>query len=457
MKLFSFLILSIIWLQSCEVNSDVSTFKILDSKSTGLNFSNDLVSTTEFNILSYLYFYNGGGVAIGDVNNDGLPDIYLCGNQVDDKLFINDGDFKFTDISHLLPENDIDGWSTGVTMVDINHDGFLDIYVCKLGLFKSLNDSNKLFINDKGVGFSEQASAYNLNFSGLCTQSAFLDYDRDGDLDCYLLNHSIKDPSQFKPSSIRMLTDSISGDKLLENQEGKFVDVTKESNIYSSNIGFGLGIDVSDVNNDGWLDIYVGNDFHEQDYLYINQGDKTFKESIELSTGHISNFSMGCSLVDLNNEMNDAHRKEFERRQTSGWQSDEEDGESEKPPYNDEGEIVVSAQEMQRMENERHREKDKIDEEEMKRIEMEEKDVKIPLSVFQRDDGGFWGMNADGTPNNEIYYVGIIDILQQYNMIKFTENKWKSWFGSAGATKISALPPKKYARRFIEFITGSIK
>ena len=160
---------------------------------------------------------------------------------------------------------------------------------------------------------------------------------------------------------------------------------------------------------------------------------------------------------DLNNEMNDAHRKEFERRQTSGWQSDEEDGESEKPPYNDEGEIVVSAQEMQRMENERRREKDKIDEEEMKRIEMEEKDVKIPLSVFQRDDGGFWGMNADGTPNNEIYYVGIIDILQQYNMIKFTENKWKSWFGSAGATKISALPPKKYARRFIEFITGSIK
>lgn len=288
---------------SCGKNDQNSIFKILDASDTGIDFSNTLINTTEFNILSYLYFYNGGGVAVGDINNDDLPDIYLCGNQVEDKLFLNLGDFKFKDVSDYLPGQNVKGWSTGVTMVDINHDGFLDIYVSRLGDFESLKDANKLFINKNGNSFIDESANYGLDFSGLCTQSVFFDYDRDGDLDCYLLNHSIKDPSQFKPSNIRTINDSISGDRLLENIKGYFVDVTKQANIFSSNIGFGLGIDISDVNNDGWLDIYVGNDFHEQDYLYLNQGDKTFKESIELSTGHTSNFSMGCAIADLNNDL----------------------------------------------------------------------------------------------------------------------------------------------------------
>jgi len=328
MKNFAILILYLVFFSSCEEGSLNSNFEILESSLTGISFSNDLINTKELNILSYLYFYNGGGVATGDINNDGLPDIYFCGNQVDDKLYLNEGDFKFKDISHLLPSDDIIGWSTGVTMIDINHDGYLDIYVSRLGNFKSLSDSNKLFINNKGESFTEQAENYNLNFSGLCTQSAFFDFDRDGDLDCYLLNHSIKDPSQFKPSDIRMDYDSISGDRLLENQNGKFVDITKSANIYGSNIGFGLGIDISDINNDGWLDIYVGNDFHEQDYLYINQGDKTFKESIELSTGHTSNFSMGCNLSDLNNDLKidvvtmDMKPPSYEDyKKSGGWES----------------------------------------------------------------------------------------------------------------------------------------
>jgi len=302
MKLYFFLILLLISILSCSQDDD-NLFQVLEHKQTGLHFSNDLTCTTDFNILSYLYFYNGGGVGIGDVNNDGLQDIYLCGNQVNDKLFLNKGDFKFTDLSSMLPQSDLKGWSNGVTFVDINHDGFLDIYVSKLSGVLNLNDSNKLFINNRGISFTEEAKKYNLDFSGLATQASFFDYDRDGDLDCYLLNHAIKDPAQFRLSDIRLTVDSTSGDRLLENVNGKFTDVSKDANIYSSNIGFGLGIDIVDVNNDGWLDVYICNDFHEQDYLYVNQGNKTFKESIAESTGHTSNFSMGCSLSDLNNDL----------------------------------------------------------------------------------------------------------------------------------------------------------
>ena len=315
-------------LHACHVEQSDGPFKVLDQNATNLKFSNDLTDTEEFNILEYLYYYNGGGVAIGDINNDGLPDIYLCGNQVSDKLFINKGNFRFEDFSNVFPANSLNGWSTGVTMVDINHDGYLDIYVSRVGDFKTLKDKNKLFINQKGESFTEEAEKFNLDFSGLSTQAAFFDYDRDGDLDCYLLNHSIKDASQFRPSEIRENRDSISGDKLMENRDNFFVDVTKEAGIFSSNIGFGLGVDVADVNNDGWLDIYVGNDFHEQDYLYLNQGDKTFIESIARATGHTSNFSMGCTIADLNNDlqqdiltMDMKAPDDVDYKKSGGWES----------------------------------------------------------------------------------------------------------------------------------------
>ncbi|MEL6986981.1 MAG: VCBS repeat-containing protein, partial [Bacteroidota bacterium] len=187
-------------------------------------------------------------------------------------------------------------------MVDINADGWLDIYVSKLGDYKMHKNTNKLFINYEGKKFVNEASTYGLDFSGFSTQAAFLDYDQDGDLDCYLLNHSAKDPAQYKPAKIRNQKDSIAGDVFYENVDGKFIDVTKQAGIYNSSIGFGLGIDVVDVNEDRLPDIYIANDFHEQDYLYINQGNKTFKEQIEASTQHTSNFSMGCNITDINND-----------------------------------------------------------------------------------------------------------------------------------------------------------
>ncbi|MBT8231988.1 MAG: VCBS repeat-containing protein [Saprospiraceae bacterium] len=288
---------------SCTQENESTIFKELTQKTTGITFSNDLIDSDSLNILEYLYFYNGGGVATGDINNDGLPDIYFGSNMGSDKLYLNQGNFNFVDVSDRLPQDDLLGWTSGVTMVDINSDGYLDIYVCRVGKFKHLVDHNKLFINNEGVKFTEASNEYGLDFSTLSTQASFLDYDQDGDLDCYLLNHSLKDPSQFQPAEIRQIRDTLYGDRFLENENGQFVDVTEASNIYSSNIGFGLGIEVCDFNGDGWQDIYIGNDFHEQDYLYINNKDKTFSEVIETATGHTSNFSMGCSANDLNNDL----------------------------------------------------------------------------------------------------------------------------------------------------------
>jgi hypothetical protein len=283
-----------------QVNS--SAFISFGPESTGINFTNIIEDKEDFNILEYLYFYNGGGVAIGDVNNDELPDIYFTSNQGDDQLYINKGNLKFELTNDWFDPNDLKGWSTGVTMIDINADGWLDIYVSRLGDYKIYKDHNRLFINQKGKGFKEESKKYGLNFSGFGTQAAFFDYDRDGDLDCYLLNHSVKDPAQYQKSEIRNKKDEKAGDLFLENNEGQFVDVTEEAGIYSAAIGFGLGVDVADLNNDGWLDIYVTNDFHEQDYLYINQQDKSFKEVIDKSTSHTSNFSMGCTISDINND-----------------------------------------------------------------------------------------------------------------------------------------------------------
>ena len=282
-------------------------FHNVPADSSGIDFSNDLKHSDDLNIIEYLYYYNGGGVAVGDINNDGLEDMYLTGNQVSDKLYLNLGNLQFRDITKESGLNFENSWSTGVTMVDVNNDGLLDIYVCKVGNFKNLKAHNLLYINQGNTTFEESSDEYGLNFSGLSTQSAFFDYDNDGDLDMYLLNHSIHTPRSYGDIEIRKKPDSIAGDRFYENKlnEGKpkFENVTRSSSIYSSALGYGLAIAVSDINEDGFLDVYVGNDFHENDYLYINQGDKTFKESGKEYFNHTTRFTMGVDIADINNDL----------------------------------------------------------------------------------------------------------------------------------------------------------
>ncbi|MDF1694623.1 MAG: VCBS repeat-containing protein [Saprospiraceae bacterium] len=289
---------------SCEKKSNPFPFIPLESTKSKILFSNDLTDSDSFNIMQYLYFYNGGGVAAGDVNNDGKVDLFFTGNQVTDALYLNNGDLTFQDISEKSGINLSNGWSTGVTMLDINADGWLDIYVCRLGNFKIYTDHNRLYINNQNGTFTESSKEYGLDFSGFSTQAAFFDYDNDGDLDCYLLNHSVKRPDQFVAAkNIRFEHDSLSGDRLYQNQDGKYIDITQSSGIYSSNVGFGLSVSIADLNNDFWPDIYVGNDFHENDYLYLNNQDGTFVEVIQEAVGHTSNFTMGSTVGDLNKDM----------------------------------------------------------------------------------------------------------------------------------------------------------
>lgn len=280
-------------------------FKRLTPEESGIDFVNTLTESPDFNIIEYLYFYNGGGVAAGDINNDGLVDLYFTANQKPNKLYLNKGNFQFEDITTKSGIAEIGNWSTGATMADVNGDGYLDIYLCQVGDYKEAKGRNQLFINNQDGTFTEKAEEYGLAFVGFSTHSAFFDYDNDGDLDMYLLNHAIKNPEVFSPVTDR---DKISpgGDKIYQNQlaQGKtgFVDVTEQTGIYSSSLGFGLGLAISDINKDGWPDIYVSNDFTENDYLYINQKDGTFKEQLEAQIQHTSRFSMGNYIGDINND-----------------------------------------------------------------------------------------------------------------------------------------------------------
>jgi len=297
--------------ESTENADNAPLFVALDSSQTGISFQNSLYNQKSFNIFNYRNFYNGGGVALGDLNNDGLPDMYLTSNLGKNKLFLNQGGFSFKDISKSSGTQGTKAWSTGVVMVDINADGLLDIYVCNAGNIKGDDQKNELFINNGDLTFSEKAEDYNLADSGFTTHAAFFDYDQDGDLDVYLLNNSFIPVNTLNFSNKRELRSEDwdlpemfkgGGDKLLRNDNGKFVDVSEASGIYGSLIGFGLGVTVSDINADGYLDIYVSNDFFERDYLYINQQDGTFSEEITEWMSHISMFSMGADIADINND-----------------------------------------------------------------------------------------------------------------------------------------------------------
>ncbi|MBK7872811.1 MAG: CRTAC1 family protein [Saprospiraceae bacterium] len=294
--------LLIVIITSCTDETPETLFRQLSPEETNITFANNLLESEDFNIIEYLYFYNGAGVAVGDINNDDLPDIFFTSNQGPSKLYVNKGGLKFEDISKKAGITEDFHWKTGVTMADVNGDGWLDIYVCHVGKYKFLNSRNQLYINNQDGTFAEKASEYGLDFQGFSTQSAFFDYDRDGDLDMYLLNHSIHDTDNFGKSHLRLQIDSLTGDRLYRNDDGRFTNITQESGIYSSKIGYGLGVAIGDVNDDGWPDIYISNDFHENDYLYYNTGDGTLSEAGDSSFGHTSNFSMGSDMADVNND-----------------------------------------------------------------------------------------------------------------------------------------------------------
>ena len=293
-------------------------FEKTDPASTGVAFANTLTETEQENILAFEYFYNGAGVATGDLNNDGRVDLYFTGNQVPNKLFLNQteagGTLKFADATARAGVSGrAGGWKTGVTLADVNADGWLDIYVCYSGLRPDSLRRNQLFINTTNVPgnpptFAERAAAYGLADSGYSVQANFFDYDRDGDLDCFLINHNLKNYQRKEAAVMRTERDYNAGDKLFRNDgQNHFVDVSAAEGIKGNPLGFGLGVSVSDVNADGWPDVYVANDFVEDDYLYINQRGHTgtapaFRDELRERIGHTSYSAMGVDVADVNND-----------------------------------------------------------------------------------------------------------------------------------------------------------
>jgi hypothetical protein len=306
----SFLCVWVLILAGCDAANKSGTplFVAHGTERTGIDFSNNLTYSSAFNLFKYMYFYNGSGVGAGDFNNDGKIDLFFASNQLQNKLYLNKGNLRFSDVTSQAAIPKDGGWSTGVSVVDINNDGLLDIYVCRVGQYETLHSRNQFLINtgvDKnGIPqFVDRARDYGLDFSGFSTQAAFFDYDNDGDLDMFLLNHSVHQNNNFRPRAVFNGThDPLSGDRIFRNDGSRFTDVTKETGIYSTSISYGLGIAVSDINLDGFPDLYIGNDFHENDYLYLNQKDGTFKDESERSLMHTSQYSMGVDVADINND-----------------------------------------------------------------------------------------------------------------------------------------------------------
>ncbi|MBL7775467.1 MAG: VCBS repeat-containing protein, partial [Saprospiraceae bacterium] len=301
-------------LTSCNQKPETpAPFKLLRKADTGLDFDNPLQQSSAFNVFNYMYFFNGGGVAAGDFNNDGLIDLYFVANMGPNKLFLNEGGLKFRDVTETAGVAGAEGWSTGVSVVDLNNDGLLDLYVGQLGEYQNIRGRNQLFIC-KGIQngvpvYEDEARFYGLDLTGFSTQAVFFDYDLDGDLDLFQLNHSLHQNGTFGRRSLFAEPHPLAGDRLLRNDtppggaaQAVFTDVTQTAGINSTVIGYGLGVGVGDVNNDGYPDLYIGNDFHENDYLYLNRGDGTFSESAREQMAHFSQFSMGVDVQDVDND-----------------------------------------------------------------------------------------------------------------------------------------------------------
>ncbi len=309
-KLFLALLVFITFFSCQNKKKQQPLFTLVDN--SGIKFTNAIYNTKDFNIFSYRNYYNGGGVGIGDINNDGLADVFFTANMGSNKLYLNKGDWQFDDISVNAGIEDKEQWSTGVVMVDINADGWLDIYVCNAGYMNGVPPESKLYINNHDLTFTEEAEKYGLtNKGGYTTHAAFFDYDIDGDLDVFIINNSFIPVNTLNYANKRNLraedwpvADFLKGggDHLLRNDNGKFTDVSKEAGIYGSLISFGLGVTVADVNGDHYPDVYVSNDFFERDYLYINQKNGTFKDEIENYLQHTSLASMGADMADINND-----------------------------------------------------------------------------------------------------------------------------------------------------------
>ena len=309
--LLSYIYISTIVLcYSCHhSNQERPLFDLVEN--TGIDFNNEVKDGKSDNSFVFRNFYNGGGVAIGDINNDGLPDILLTSNMGDNKLYLNKGNFKFDDITAKAGFHQDSMWSTGVVFVDINGDGWLDIYICNSGNMSNGNRRNKLYINNHDLTFTEEAARYGLAISAYTTQVTFFDYDGDGDLDCFMINNSPIPVNTLNNANHRDLPDSAwpvanflkgGGDHLFRNDNGHFTEVTQQAGIHGSLISFGLGAMVADINGDGRPDIYVSNDSYERDYLYINQGNGIFKDQMDDWIGHMSMSSMGTDMADINND-----------------------------------------------------------------------------------------------------------------------------------------------------------
>jgi len=304
---FIFLILC---LTSCE-NAAPALFTAVSKSKTGIDFRNLIIEKETFNIFKYQYFYNGGGVAAGDFNNDGLQDLVFTGNMVKNRLYLNQGDFEFEDITVQSGIAAQEGWCTGVTTVDINQDGWLDLYICRAGYPFERLTRNLLFLND-GAGkngtwkgtFTEKAAEYGLDDPAHSTQAAFFDYDNDGDLDLLLMNHSEVEYSRgsLEVFQLRKKRNPAAASKLFRNDAGQFVNVTEAAGIANNVLSFSLGLNITDLNNDGWQDLFIGNDFNEPDYLFLNNGDGTFREALAECFDHTAMFAMGSDVADISGD-----------------------------------------------------------------------------------------------------------------------------------------------------------